>query len=177
MVGFTANKIEAALHKCSTQLMMYQTVTDLCTTKYSSILRCGAEQFPVFWKCYNPLKQWKLLTHWCRIQLIMLACKHLLLNCTVYVWHVHILSTYKLMKLKSYGSDANIISWGWHSNVIHSSSFACRYYKNLFCNVHYTISQWQCYLYIYNLHVLCAPWGWLNMYIMYNMYISQKILE
>jgi hypothetical protein len=46
--GITANKIEAALHKCSTQLMMYQTVTDLCTTKYSSLLKCGAEQFPVF---------------------------------------------------------------------------------------------------------------------------------
>jgi len=34
MVGFTANKIEVALHKCSTQLMMSHTVTDLCTTIY-----------------------------------------------------------------------------------------------------------------------------------------------
>jgi len=41
---------------------MYQNVTNLHTTKYSSLLRCGAEQFPVFWKCYNPSKQWKLLT-------------------------------------------------------------------------------------------------------------------
>jgi len=48
MVGLTANKIEAALHKCSTQLMMSQTVTDLRTTKYSSLWGCGAEQFPVF---------------------------------------------------------------------------------------------------------------------------------
>jgi hypothetical protein len=48
MVDFTANKIEAALHKCNTQLMMSQTVTDLCTTKYSSLLGCGAEQFPEF---------------------------------------------------------------------------------------------------------------------------------
>jgi len=47
MVGFTANKIEAALHKYST-LMMSQTVTDLRTTIYSSLLGYGAEQFPVF---------------------------------------------------------------------------------------------------------------------------------
>jgi len=48
MASFTANKIEAALHKCSTQFMMSQAVTDVCTTEYSSLLGCGAEQFPVF---------------------------------------------------------------------------------------------------------------------------------
>jgi len=48
MASFTASKIEAALHKFSTQLLMSHTVTDLPTTKYSSLLGCGAEQFPVF---------------------------------------------------------------------------------------------------------------------------------
>jgi len=36
---------------------MYQTVIKLRTTKYSSLLWCGAEQFPVFGKCYNPSKK------------------------------------------------------------------------------------------------------------------------
>jgi hypothetical protein len=46
--GFTANKIEVALHKDSTELMMYQTVTHIYKTKYSCLLGCGAEKFPVF---------------------------------------------------------------------------------------------------------------------------------
>jgi hypothetical protein len=56
MVGFTANKIETALHKHSTQLMMSETVADLCTTKYSSLLGCGAEQFPLFSKMLQPFE-------------------------------------------------------------------------------------------------------------------------
>jgi hypothetical protein len=51
---FYCNKMEAALHKCSTQLTMSQTVTHICKTKCSSLLGCGAEQFPVFQKCYTP---------------------------------------------------------------------------------------------------------------------------
>jgi len=50
-VGVTANKIKPALHKCSAQLTMIQTVTELSTTKYSNLLGWGAEQLPVFQKC------------------------------------------------------------------------------------------------------------------------------
>ena len=63
---------------------------------YSGLLGWGAEQFPLFWKCYNPSKQWNLLTQRYRIQLIIFKCKQLLFNCTIFVWHVHTLSTYKL---------------------------------------------------------------------------------
>ena len=131
--------------------MMSQIVTDLCTTKYSSLLEWGAEQFPFFWKCCNPSKQWNLLTQRYRIQLIIFKCKYLLFSCTIFVWHVHTLSIYRLTnKTKNWCWDANIISWGWHNNSMHSCSFICGYYNNLFSNVHYTISQRKkLYIYVY----------------------------
>jgi len=142
MVGFTANKIEAVLHKCNTQLSMSQTVTHIWKTKYSSLVGCGAEQFPVFQKCYIPVKQWKLLIQWYRIH-IMLACKHfswsVLYMFDTYTSYPH---TDQLIKLKSWCSDANIINRGRLNNFIHSCSFTRGYCNNLFCNAHFTIYQW-----------------------------------
>lgn len=71
--------------------------------------------------------------------------------------------SHSLLKLKARCLDANVISWVLYHNFIHSFSFICTYYSNLFCNVHFTVYQQWCYVTtIYDLCVLCTRWWWLQ---------------
>jgi len=77
----------------------------------------------------------------------MFECRHLLFNCCIFVWQVHILSMYWLInKYEDWCLGANIISWGRCNNFIHSCSFTSGYCNNLFRNTHFTIYQLWCFV-------------------------------